>query len=74
MSYCYHSFAASGDVQRHMVVHTGDKPHLCDICGRGECKKRCVGISVIKPRVYCCTGPFVMSDFDTENPDHISDV
>ena len=28
-------FAASGDVQRHIVIHSGEKPHLCDICGRG---------------------------------------
>ena len=32
----HHSFAAAGDVQRHIVVHTGQKPHLCDICGRGR--------------------------------------
>lgn len=31
----FSSFTASGDVQRHKVVHTGEKPHLCDICGRG---------------------------------------
>lgn len=30
------SFTASGDVHRHKVVHTGEKPHLCDICGRGK--------------------------------------
>lgn len=29
------SFAASGDVQRHIVIHSGARPHLCDICGRG---------------------------------------
>ncbi|XP_030873857.1 zinc finger and BTB domain-containing protein 49 isoform X1 [Leptonychotes weddellii] len=28
-------FAASGDVQRHIIIHSGEKPHLCDICGRG---------------------------------------
>lgn len=31
---CYR-FAASGDVQRHIIIHSGEKPHLCDICGRG---------------------------------------
>ncbi|KAM6220852.1 LOW QUALITY PROTEIN: zinc finger and BTB domain-containing protein 49 [Rhynchocyon petersi] len=32
----YHCrFAASGDVQRHIIIHSGEKPHLCDICGRG---------------------------------------
>ena len=30
------SFAASGDVQRHIVIHTGQRPHLCDVCGRGK--------------------------------------
>uniref|UniRef100_A0A671LAQ0 Zinc finger and BTB domain containing 49 n=1 Tax=Sinocyclocheilus anshuiensis TaxID=1608454 RepID=A0A671LAQ0_9TELE len=28
-------FAASGDVQRHIIIHSGARPHLCDICGRG---------------------------------------
>lgn len=32
----FSSFTASGDVHRHKVVHTGEKPHLCDICGRGN--------------------------------------
>lgn len=30
------SFTAAGDVHRHKVVHTGEKPHLCDTCGRGQ--------------------------------------
>uniref|UniRef100_A0A8C2ARV8 Zinc finger and BTB domain containing 49 n=1 Tax=Cyprinus carpio TaxID=7962 RepID=A0A8C2ARV8_CYPCA len=34
-SVCF-SFAASGDVQRHIIIHSGARPHLCDICGRGE--------------------------------------
>ncbi|OCT96716.1 hypothetical protein XELAEV_18008928mg [Xenopus laevis] len=29
-------FTFTADVQRHIVIHTGVKPHLCNICGQGN--------------------------------------
>ncbi|KAF1767719.1 hypothetical protein GCK72_007678 [Caenorhabditis remanei] len=30
---CHKTFARPSDVQRHEVVHTGEKPFECDVCG-----------------------------------------
>ncbi|XP_049770130.1 zinc finger protein 99-like isoform X2 [Schistocerca cancellata] len=31
---CGKLFARSGDLKRHVFIHTGKKPHKCDICGK----------------------------------------
>ncbi|CAL8358441.1 unnamed protein product [Arctogadus glacialis] len=35
---CGKQFAYHSALQRHMHVHTGAKPHKCDVCGKGFCQ------------------------------------
>ncbi|KAK0206692.1 hypothetical protein DFS33DRAFT_611554 [Desarmillaria ectypa] len=32
---CIKSFSRKGDLNRHTLIHTQDRPHICSTCGRG---------------------------------------
>lgn len=32
--YCKKIFGKKTDMNRHVLIHTGDKPHKCDICDK----------------------------------------
>lgn len=61
------SFTASGDVHRHKVVHTGEKPHLCDICGRGKQLFKIKPILLIIPSIQLQYVQFLLTAIQESN-------
>ena len=33
--YCNKSFSNTGNLNKHLKLHTGERPHKCSFCGRG---------------------------------------
>ncbi|RZC38970.1 translational activator GCN1-like, partial [Asbolus verrucosus] len=34
-NYCEMKFTTSGNLKRHVMTHTGERPHVCEFCGKG---------------------------------------
>lgn len=57
-SHCGKTFRRKSDLQRHSVVHTGERPHKCSICEK-HFKQKCrlteqIKIHTIDKNYHCC--------------------